>query len=787
MSTLNTKLRRDLWRLKGQVATIALVLACAFMSMLMLRSSWQSLLAARDSYYGQQRFGDVFAKLVRAPDAVAQDLVAIPGVKLVYPRLVQDVMVPMEGEPDPVTGRIVSLPDDGVPALCGIYLRAGRLPRVGSVDEAVVLEQFAKAHELQLGDRIDVVMEGRLRPVQVVGIALSPEFVLAMSGREAMPDNRRFVVLWMSRRGIEPVFRMDGAFDDVVLQLEPTASRPDVLAAVDRVLAPYGGFHAIGRDKQMSNFALSSELGMLRTLALVIPTIFLAVAAFLVNVVVSRLVFLERTQIAVLKALGFTDRRIAFHYLGLVASVVAIASVLGVFAGARSARWMTDLYADFYSFPTRLYRLDASLVITTVAIGLAAAVLGALGAVRRTTRMPPAQAMRPPAPLDYRRSILEVLRIDRLVGPSAMMVVREIERRPLRFVMSTMGIALGISIFLLGRFSWDSFDHLMNDTFLREHREDLVVSFRRTRPASAVQELAHLPGVEATEGQRIVPVRFREGTRWRDSMIIGLPDQPLLRHVLHRGRSPIAIPAEGVVMTDELALRLGVRVGDTIEAELLEGAWPTRSVLVAGLVDEPFGMQAYASATWLSGLLREDSRVSAVLLAVEDGRVDEVRGRLKDLPEVIGVSSTSHAIDLYRAQTGESMLFMTIVLTLSAAAIAVGVVYNNARIALSLRSRDLASLRVLGFTRSEISGVLLGELGLQVLVGIPLGLWLGTWGSHLFAASMDREAFRFPVIISDHTYAVAAVIALVSGLASALLVRRHLDRLDLVGVLKSSE
>lgn len=787
MSALNTKLRRDLWRLKGQVATIALVLACAFMSMLMLRSSWQSLLAARDSYYGQQRFGDVFAKLVRAPDAVAQDLVAIPGVKLVYPRLVQDVMIPMAGEPDPVTGRIVSLPDDGVPALCGIYLRAGRLPQVGSVDEAVVLEQFATAHELKLGDRIDVVMEGRLRPVQVVGIALSPEFVLAMSGREAMPDNRRFVVLWMSRRGIEPVFRMDGAFDDVVLQLERTASLPDVLAAVDRVLAPYGGFHAIGRDKQISNFALSSELGMLRTLALVIPTIFLAVAAFLVNVVISRLVFLERTQIAVLKALGFTDRRIAIHYLALVASVVAIASLLGISAGARSARWMTDLYADFYSFPTRLYRFDASLVITTVAIGLAAAVLGALGAVRRTTRMPPAQAMRPPAPLDYRRSILEVLRIDRLVGPSAMMVVREIERRPLRFVMSTMGIALGISIFLLGRFSWDSFDHLMNDTFLREHREDLVVSFRRTRPASAVQELAHLPGVEATEGQRVVPVRFRAGTHWRDSMIIGLPDQPLLRHVLHRGRTPIALPTEGVVMTDELALRLGVRVGDMVEAELLEGTWPTRSVLVAGLVDEPFGMQAYGSATWLSGLLREDPRVSAVLLAVEDGRMDAVREQLKDLPEVIGVSSTSHAIEQYRAQTGESMLFMTIVLTLSAAAIAVGVVYNNARIALSLRSRDLASLRVLGFTRSEISGVLLGELALQVIVGIPLGLWLGTWGSHLFAASMDREAFRFPVIISDHTYAVAAVIALVSGLASALLVRRQLDRLDLVSVLKSSE
>jgi putative ABC transport system permease protein len=787
VSALNTKLRRDLWRLRGQVATIALVLACAFMSMLMLRSTWHSLLDARDSYYATSRFGDVFARLVRAPDSVAQRLVEIPGVKLVYPRLVHDVMVPMPDEPDPVTGRVISLPDDGVPPLGDLYLRAGRLPAIGAADEAVILEQFATAHGLALGTRIPVVLEGRLRQIQVVGIALSPEYVLAMSGAEAMPDNRRFVVLWMSRRAIAPVFQMEGAFDDVVLQLEPHASLPGVLAEVDRVLAPYGGYHAIPRAKQLSNFALSSELGMLRTLALVIPAIFLAVAAFLVNVVVSRLVFLERTQIAVLKALGFTDRRIALHYLGLVALIVAIAAVVGIAAGARTARWMTDLYADFYRFPTRLYRIDLQLVVTTVAIGLGAAVLGAVAAVRRVTRMPPAQAMRPPAPLDYRRSVLEVLRLDRLLGPGAMMAMREIERRPLRFVMSTFGIAMGISIFLLGRFSWDSFDHLMTDTFLREHREDLTVTLRRTREAGAVQELAHLPGVELAEGQRVVPVRFRAGSRWRDTMIIGMPVRPALRQLLDHGRTPITLPVDGIVMTDELATRLGVRVGDRIETEILEGQWATRSILVAGLIDEPFGLQAYARADWLSRTLREDPRVSSVLLAVEPGREDEVREHLKQLPEVLGVSSTAHAIEQYRKQTGESMLVMTLVLTLSAAAIAIGIVYNNARIALSLRGRDLASLRVLGFTRREISGILLGELAIQVVLGIPLGFVLGTWGAELFAAGMDREAFRFPVTIASDTYAAAAVIALVSGLASALLVRRKLDQLDLVSVLKSSE
>jgi putative ABC transport system permease protein len=327
----------------------------------------------------------------------------------------------------------------------------------------------------------------------------------------------------------------------------------------------------------------------------------------------------------------------------------------------------------------------------------------------------------------------------------------------------------------------------MAETFVREHQEDMTVMLRRARPANAVHELEHLPGVEVAEGQRVVPVRLRAGARWRDASITGMPDPPVLRHLLDHGTTPVRIPEEGVIVTDELAKRLGVKVGDRVEAEILEGSWPTREITIVGLIDEAFGLQAYGRIDWLDRLLREEPQVSTVLLRVDPARQDEVRARLKEQPEVIGVASTAHVIDQYRKQTGESMLVMTLILTLSAAAISTGVVYNNARIALSLRSRDLASLRVLGFTRGEISSILLGELAAQVVVGIPLGLVLGTWGAGLFAAGMDREWVRFPLHLSAMTYASASVIALLSGLASALLVRRKLDQLDLVGVLKSSE
>jgi putative ABC transport system permease protein len=785
VSVLERKLARDLWRLKGQVATIGLVLACGIMAMLMMRSTYASLVAARDVHYATYRFGDVFARLVRAPDAIAERLERIPGVMVAYPRIVKDVMVPIAGEPDPVVGRIVSLPDTGDSPLNAIHLRTGRLPMSGN--EAVVLEGFVIAHGLAIGDRIPAVIEGRLREIEIVGTALSPEYVLAMSGREPMPDNRRFVVMWMPRSAIAPAFQMDGAFNDVTLQLEHGAVIETVLAEVDRELAPYGGYHATARDKQLSNMALQSELDMLRMLAVIIPAVFLAVAAFLVNVVVSRLVFLERTQIAVLKALGFTDRRIAFHYLGLVSLIVVIAGVVGVASGVWSARGMTDLYADFYHFPTRLYFVSPGVVALTLAIGLAAAVTGALGAVRRVTRMQPAEAMRPPAPLDYRRSIAERLHLARFLGPSAMMVAREIERRPLRFALSACGIAMGVGIFLFGRFSWDSFDRLMSDRFLREHREDLTVLLRRPQSTNAVYDLATMPGVEVAEGERIVPARVRLGPRWRDITIHGMPPDGTLRSVLDLDMTRVELPAQGVVVSTELAKRLHARVGDEIEVEILEGAWLSRPLQIAGFVDEPFGMQAYARADWLATWLREEPRVNAVVLAIDRSQLAAVRARLKDLPEVLTVSATQTTIDNYRKQTGESMLFFTIVLTISAAAISIGVVYNNARIALSLRSRDLATLRVLGFTRHEVAMILLGEIGAQVLIGVPLGLVVGTWGCEQFSLAMGTEWMRLPMYIAPATYAKAAAIAIISGVASALLVRRKLGQLDLIGVLKSSE
>ena len=786
MRAIDRKLVRDLGLLKGQVATIAVVVACGIAAYVTMRSAWSSLTWSRDTYYERYRFADVFAHLERAPDAVADRIEAVDGVAVVYPRVVEDVLLPIPGEPEPATGRLVSIPEHGQPPLNALYIRTGRLPEAGRTDEVVVLEAFANAHALKPGDAIPAVINGALRELRVVGVALSPEYVFAARPGELAPDDRRFAILWMHRRVLGAAFEMEGAFNDVALRLQPGASEDEVLTRLDDILEPYGGLGAVGRDHQASNFYIEGELSQLEQFATVIPFIFLAVAAFLLNVVLSRLVGLQRTQIAVLKALGYSNWQVGRHYLALMMIIVSIGAVLGIGLGAWLGKGMTGLYAGFFRFPVLAYRLEPAVAAVGVLVSAVAAIAGGLITIRQVVKLPPAEAMRPPSPPRYRVSIVERLALSRLFGTSAMMVFRELRRRPLRAILSSLGIAAAIGILVVGRFSYDSFDYLLHGPLAAQQRGDMTVQFLRPVPERAARELAHLPGVIAAEGTRVVPVRFVAGHLERDSAIQTVGEPPLLRHVVDRRGNEIAIEG-GLALSRILAERLDVEPGEPVTVEILEGQRQVLSIPVTQLVDDAFGMQGYMTLRQLHRMLGAEVSVTAVDLRIDRGASDEIHRRLQQYPNVALITRTGDLVERFEEQTGEMMWIMTLILATFAASIAIGVVYNNARVALSMRQRDLASLRVLGFHRREISAVLLGELAVHMILAIPIGLLLGTWWARAVMATVDPESFRLPVVISSQSYAFAALVATGAGLVSALLVRRKLDRLDLIAVLKTRE
>ena len=790
MSALATKLRRDLGRMVGQGLTIALVVACGIASYVTLQSAYASLLAARDDYYASCRFADVFAHVKRAPESLAARIADIPGVALAETRLVEPVMLPVEGLSEPATGRLVSLPRSGEPRLNALVLREGRALDASRPDEVLVLESFAEAHHLEPGARLPVVMNGVLRSLQVVGVVLSPEYVMAVgggAGQEFAPDALHFAVLFMGRDAMAPAFDLAGAFDDVTLRLEPGASERDVRAQLDALVAPYGGVGSVGRSRQPSAFFVDNELSQLDSYATVAPMLFLGVAAFLVNVVLSRLVHLQRPQIATLKALGYGRARIGAHFLELVGAIAALGCVAGVALGAWLGRGTLGMYAPYFRFPSLAYRLDARIAAAGVLVSLASAALGALGVVARVVRLPPAEAMQPEAPPTYEPSLLERLGVARLLSTEGRMVLRELTRRPLRFFFSVAGIACGVGVVVVGGFTFDAFDVILDLEFESAERHDVAVSFTRPVPASSLRTLAAMPGVLAVEPLRVVPVRLRSGHRFHETALVGHPAGAELRRVVEWPWHVAPVPDDGLMLTDMLADKLGLTIGDSVTLEVLEGDRRTRTAQVTALSREVFGMMAHMELGALHRLVGEEPVVSTALLRTDPADEAGVDARLKRLPAVASVGKRRQVIAQFERQTAETMRITALVLTLFGCAIALAIVYNNARIALSVRGRDLATLRVLGFTRGEISAVLLGELATHVLVAVPPGLLVGRALSGFMMANVDAELYRMPVIISGATYAFGACVTLLAAMGSALLVRGKLGELDLVGALKARE
>ncbi|MFO0577785.1 MAG: ABC transporter permease [Polyangia bacterium] len=780
---LARKLLRDLVRLRGQVVTIALVVAAGIASFVTMRGNYASLEAARDRFYAQQRFGHVFVQLERAPDTLLGDLEALPGVARAEARIVEPAMLPLPALPEPVRGRVVSLST----LLNLVHVRDGRLPEPDHSDEAVLLQAFADAQRIQCGDRVPVVMNGKRRELTIVGIATSPEYVMALAAGSLAPDPERFAVLWMGRPALAAAFQMEASFNDLSIELQPGASEAAIVDAVDRLLEGYGGLGAYGRALQTSNHMIEGELLQLSSMSTVLPAIFLAVAALLVNLVLSRLVLLQQPEIATLKALGYSNRQVGLHFLELVLVVSAVGSVGGVALGSWLGGEMIRLYSHYFKFAELAFELDGRDTALAIAISLVAAAAGAFGSVRRATSMPPAEAMRPPAPARYRPSILDRLGLRRLVGPVAHMIVRELERRPLRTLLSSLSIAAATALTVVGGWYYDGIEVLFISQFHETMREDAAVTFTRPRPARAVRELAHIPGVLAAEGLRLVPVRFRAGHHQRDGVLWGYPEETEMRRPRDAYGRPIALPPSSVVLTDLLAQILEVRVGDRIEVELHEGARGRRSLVVAGLVNESFGLGGHLRGDVLGAWLGEPPSVSLALLRVDPAQGRLVEERLKDLPWVVEVTKRSQILARFREQSGRMILTMALIVALFAATITVGVVYNNARVALSMRGRDLASLRVLGFTRGEISTILLGEQLVQVLAALPVGLVLGRGLVVLLARTVDPETYRLPLLLTSRSYAFAAGVTLLAAAVSALLVRRRLDQLDLVAVLKTRE
>ena len=786
MNMLDRKVLRDLRRMWAQALAIALVMASGVATFVLAGGAYRSLDETRAIYYQRYRFADVFAQVRRAPKSVVEQIQAIPGVAAAEPRISHLALLDVEGLAEPATGRVISVPDLAEPHLNLLHLREGRLPERERTDEVTVSEGFAKAHEMSIGSTFKALLNGRKRELRIVGTALSPEFIYALGPGDLMPDDRRFAILWMSEKGLAGLFDLDGAFNDVTLSLLPQASEPEAIKQLDQLLGRYGGTGAYGRKDQLSHAFLDAELRQLDALRRVMPPIFLLVSAFLINITLSRTIALEREQIGLLKALGFGPLPIATHYTKFVFVVTAVGVSIGFAAGAWLGYGLTRLYGDFFHFPFLIFRHDADIYAIAGLVSVLAAVAGTLKAVKDVLELAPAVAMQPPAPPRYRRLFKSAGGSTIPMSQLTVMTLRHVAHRPIRAGATALGIGMGVGLLVTALLSFDSVDQMVEVAFFRTDRQHATLTFTDEKHTRALQDIERLPGVLRAEPYRSVAVRFRNEHLSRQLSIIGKPTDMDLSRVLDLDDRPVPLPASGLVINERIAEVLHLRRGDVVEMEILEGRRGTRQIPVADVIKSYFGLTAFMDLDALNELMY-GPRLTGAHIAYDTRQQGDLYAAIKSTPGIGSIALQRHALARFRETIAQNINYSVTIYVVLAVIIAFGVVYNSARIQLSEHARELASLRVLGFTRAEVSRVLLTELALLTLIAIPLGWAIGYGFGWLLIQAFSSDLYRVPFTIERATYAKASLVILVATAASALIVRRRIDRLDLIAVLKTRD
>lgn len=784
---LNLMLLRGLWRLRGQSLATALVVGAGVALYIMSIGALNSIEASRDAFYDRYRLANVFASAKRAPLSLARTVSATPGVRAMHARITGAVILDVPAFDEPVNGLVHSLPDRRDAALNSVHLVRGRFPDPGRQQEVLVSDGFAKAHGLTSGDTIGALLNGKRQELHVVGTGLSPEHVFTIPPGNLTPDDRRFAVLWLNREVLEGAFDQQGAFNELLLLTDRSTPVQSIIQTVDRLLAPYGGTGAYARAELMSDKFLRSEMDQLATMARILPPLFMAVAAFLLWVMIGRVIDTDREEIGLLKAFGYRNSEIGLHYGQLVVAISLVGVAIGCALGAWLGRGITGLYAEFYRFPFLIFRVDGTAYVAAVGISVASALAGAAGPVRRAVRLSPAVAMEPPAPTLYASRLqVAVARLRWLDEPSRM-IVRHLLRWPTRSGLSILGIALAAGLCIASSFNLDAIGKMLDFTFNYAARQDATITFVEPRQESALQDLMRLPGVVAVEPMRAVPVRLRFGFRERREALNGVPQGASINRLIDDQWRPVSVPPRGLVLTAALAERLGAGRGSRIRVEVLEGKRPVLDLPVVDVVRSYFGTGAYIDRDELARLMQEGPLVSGAYLKVDPAQEAELFRAVKQRPMIAGISFRSAVLRNFERQVKENILVFRFYNLALSVIIVFGVVYNNARLSFSERARELATMRVLGYRRSEVSYILLGELIVLTLLSLPLGVAIGLGFARYIAGAFSSDIYTIPFAVSSATIGLALATVLVASIASGLLVRRRVDRLDLLRVLKSRE
>ena len=789
---MTKKLLREIWARKGSMIALALIMSVGVGCFVGMLAVWRDMEASCRRYYQTCNLADFTVDMKRAPRWTVDEVATLPNVRTVQGRVSIEARVDLPDQAEPIAGRAISLPEHREDVLNDILLRSGTYFSGTNEREVILNHAFAHANGLVPGSRVKVLLLDKQHDVLVVGTAMSPEFVYVMPpGGGLAPDPARYGIMYFTEDFLRKSCNLEGAYNQLLglaFDNSKTALR-NTLSLITRNLDAYGVLNTTPRHQQPSVQFLRDELKGLKVTATTMPVVFLAVGALVLNVLLGRMVAQERTVIGTLRALGYTRGQIRNHYLAFGVTLGAAGGLLGVLLGLYIESWMLKAYRQVFALPDIRAHLYWDIMIVGFAISTVFAILGTLKGVQRAADLEPAEAMRP-APPEIGGAIL-IERVQWLWRRTTFrwkMILRTVFRNPFRSLVSVfsslIAAALVISAFALN----DALHYLMNYQFAKIAHEDVTVSLREPRGATAIEDVRNLPAESYVEGQLAIVCDMTHGPFTKRTGVTALPFHNRLCTPLDSEGDPIVMPPEGLVLTTKLAEILHARVGDVIRLRPLVGRRETTRAPIVAVVNTFLGMGAYAEIGYLSRLIGEVRSVNRVLGRTFDrGAPYDLLSALKKRPQVVGLSQRRNALTQLNETFGRSMGAMIGAMVFFAGLVAFGSVLNASLVSLSERQREVGTLRVLGYTTEQVLGIFAGESYLLGGVGIALGLAAGCGLAKLMSYAYNTEMYRFPTVIYPSRLVLSAALMIVFVGLAQLVIYRMIKKLEWLEVLNARE
>ncbi len=784
MSILFKKVVRTMLENKRSYVACILIIAVGMASYSAFSNVVQGLYSAKEEYYRDFKFADVFSTVTAMPINKTDELKNMKGIEDVSARLIKDVRVVLPQKDKIITLRLIGVDADAV-KLNNYFVTGNNLVN----DKDLLLGKgFFDYYKYKFGDTINLIISGRIYTFNISGMAQSPEYVYTIPDNGGMfPDSSAFDIAFVKKETLEKITNSIGIVNNVAFKLSGGTTFEDIKSPLESELKKYGMLSLVEQKNQVSNFMLGQELTQLQSTATSMPSLFLIISAVILYIVLRRVIEQERTQVGTLKAFGYSNREVLFHYLQFGFITGFLGGTIGSLLGIPLSSSMLTMYTQFFNFPHINATFSSAYIVGGTLLATLTGVFAAFMAVKSLLKLSPADAMRPASP-----NIVNSFSLDgnffvkTFLNSTGRMSLRYIFRNKMRsiFILLSITISFGIMSFI---FSYNiMMDQIIFDQLTKVQIYDLKVGLKNAVPYNvAIKALSEVRGIDDIDALLEVPVTMKYKNIAINGLITSISEDSSLYKIIDDHYKQYLPPKDGIILNKNIAKKLGIEKNSVIEIStpMFKNKIEIR---VADVISQNFGSGCYIDSDAFCKIFGIEKTANSIIVKGDSDITASVKQLTLDAKNVSLVEDKSSSLKMIQDLMA-SYNFMIYMMGIIAVLVSFAIIYNISSVSLSERKRELATMRVLGLTATETMEVVSFEHWLLCFIGIIIGIPFSNFLKISMAQSLNSDMYSFPTVTPLNAYIFAAISCGISVFLSNNTSFKKIKTFDLVDVLKERE